>query len=62
MSSISLRLSDDLIAEVDTGAKQLHVSRTSYIRKALRLMNKTVYTQVRRERLMKVSRKVRENR
>jgi metal-responsive CopG/Arc/MetJ family transcriptional regulator len=60
MSTISLRLPDNLMAEVDVFAKELHLPRAAYVRKALEQMNATVAAQHRRARLMEVSRKVRE--
>ena len=59
MSTISLRLPDNLMEEVDAFAKELHLPRAAYVRKALEQMNATVAAQHRRARLMEVSRKVR---
>ena len=59
MSTISLRLPDSLMEEVDTFARELHIPRAAYVRKALEQMNATVAAQHRRARLMDVSRKVR---
>jgi metal-responsive CopG/Arc/MetJ family transcriptional regulator len=59
MSTISLRLPDNLMEEVDAFAKELHLPRAAYVRKALEQMNAAVAAQHRRARLMEVSRKVR---
>lgn len=59
MSTLSLRLPDDLLHEVDTFAEQLHLPRAAYVRKALEQMNAEVAAQRRRARLMEASLKVR---
>jgi metal-responsive CopG/Arc/MetJ family transcriptional regulator len=59
MTTLSLRLPDELLHEVDTYAKQMHIPRAAYVRKALEQMNDAVATQRRRTRLMEVSLKVR---
>jgi predicted transcriptional regulator len=59
MTTLSLRLSDDLIHAVDASAAQLQISRAAYVRKALEQMNVSVAAQRRRARLMEVSLKVR---
>lgn len=58
MISVSLRLSDELLKEAEHRAKILHLSRCEYIRRAIAAMNKEVFTQKRREHLMKVSRRI----
>lgn len=60
MARLSVRLSDDLMHEVDISAEQLHLPRAAYVRKALEQMNTTVAARRRRERLMEVSQKVRD--
>jgi predicted transcriptional regulator len=59
MSSLSVRVPDDLLHEIDTLAAELHLPRAAYIRKALEQMNAAVAAQRRRARLMEVSLKVR---
>lgn len=59
MTTLSLRLPDDLLHEVDASAEQLHIPRAAYVRKALEQMNTAVAAQRRRARLMEVSLKVR---
>ena len=59
MTTLSLRLPDDLLHDVDVSAEQLHIPRAAYVRKALEQMNAAVATQRRRSRLMEVSLKVR---
>ena len=59
MTTLSLRLPDELLHEVDTYAEQLHLPRAAYVRKALEQMNAAVSAQQRRTRLMEASLKVR---
>lgn len=59
MTTLSLRIPDDLLHEVDDSAEQLHIPRAAYIRKALEQMNASVAAQRRRTRLMEASLKVR---
>ncbi|MDD5285904.1 MAG: hypothetical protein PHD54_08590 [Desulfuromonadaceae bacterium] len=59
MTTLSLRLPDDLLREVDVSADELHIPRAAYVRKALEQMNAAVYAQRRRTRLMEASLKVR---
>jgi predicted transcriptional regulator len=60
MTTLSLRLPEDLLREVDAHAEELHIPRAAYVRKALEQMNAAVAAERRRTRLMEVSRKVRE--
>ena len=59
MATISFRLSDDLLHEVDTSAEQLRIPRAAYVRKALEQMNAAVAAQHRRAWLMEASLEVR---
>ena len=59
MTTLSLRLSEELLHEVDATAEQLHMPRAEYVRRALEQMNRTVAAQQRRARLMEASLKVR---
>ncbi|MBI5483586.1 MAG: CopG family transcriptional regulator [Deltaproteobacteria bacterium] len=59
MTTLSLRLPDELLHEVETFAEQMHIPRAAYVRKALEQMNASVAAQRRRTRLMEVSLKVR---
>ena len=59
MTTLSLRIPDDLLHEVDDSAEQLHIPRAAYIRKALEQMNASVAAQRSRARLMEASLKVR---
>ena len=57
--TISLRMPDDFLHEVDVFAEELHLPRAAYVRKALERMNAFVAGERRRKRLMEVSLKVR---
>ena len=59
MSTVSLRLPDDLLKEAENRAKALHIPRAEYIRRAIAVMNDKVLAHKRRERLMAVSKRVR---
>lgn len=60
MMTISLRMPDDFLHEVDVFAEEMHLPRAAYVRKALERMNAAVAEERRRKRLMEVSLKVRE--
>ena len=56
MSTVSIRLPNDLLKETESTAKTLHIPRAEYIRRAIVAMNQEMVAQKRRERLMKISR------
>lgn len=59
MSTISLKLPDDLLETSGEHAERLNVSRAEYIRRAIVRMNDTMAARARKERLARASRKVR---
>ena len=59
MNTISIRLPDDMLNEVDKIAKDLNLPRTAYLRQAILSMNSKVKEDRRRARIMKLSRRVR---
>jgi predicted transcriptional regulator len=59
MTTISIRLPDNVLNEVDKIAKELNVPRTAYLRQAILTMNSKVKEERRRARVMKLSRRVR---
>lgn len=59
MTTISIRLPDDILSEVDKIARELKVPRTEYLRRAILAMNRKVYEDKRRTRIMKASNRVR---
>ena len=60
MSTLPVRLPDQLMHEVERISKGQKLSRAGYVRKALESMNKEVLASHRRERLAKASRHVRD--
>lgn len=61
MSIVSIRLSNELLQEVDVMAKALHIARTEYIRKAIEQMNEKTLELKRKQNLVQASLKVRKN-
>jgi metal-responsive CopG/Arc/MetJ family transcriptional regulator len=59
VATISLRVPDDLVKEVDNHARELHIQRAEYFRRAIVLLNAQVAAEQRRRRLMEVSQRVR---
>ena len=60
MSTLSVRLPDQLMQEVEKISKSQNLSRAGYVRKALESMNKEVMASHRRERLTNASFHVRD--
>ena len=60
MSTISLKLPDDLLERSGRCAEALNVSRAEYIRRAIEAMNRETTTRLRAERLADASRRVRD--
>jgi len=59
MSALTVRLTNQIIDEVDNRAKKLHITRSEYIRKSIKNMNNKLYQQERKERFIRVSKLVR---
>lgn len=59
MATISLRLPDELLLEMDKYARQLSIPRAEYVRRALEEYNARLLEKQRRERIMRASRRVR---
>lgn len=59
MTTISIRLPDNVLNEVDKIAKDLKVPRTAYLRQAILSMNSKVKEDRRKARIMKLSKRVR---
>jgi predicted transcriptional regulator len=59
MTTVSLRLPDDLLKEAESEAKALRIPRAEYIRRAIAAMNSEMFARKRRERLINISRCVR---
>ena len=60
MGSISLKLPDELLENSSECAGALQISRAEYIRRAIDRMNRETATRMRAERLVRASKKVRE--
>jgi metal-responsive CopG/Arc/MetJ family transcriptional regulator len=60
MTTITIRVPDEMLHEIDKRASDLQIPRAVYVRKALERMNKGVVAEQRRQRLMEVSCRVRE--
>jgi metal-responsive CopG/Arc/MetJ family transcriptional regulator len=60
MNTISIRLPDDIIREVDCQAAELQIPRAEYLRRAIISMNRETRGYRQRLRLMEVSARVRE--
>lgn len=59
MSTLSLRLPDELMHDVDYYADQLQIPKAAYVRRAIEQMNASMAVQQKRLRLMEASLKVR---
>ncbi len=59
MNAISIRLPDDVLRELDRRAAQLKLTRTEYIRAAVRAMNRAVDEDRRKARIRSASLRVR---
>jgi metal-responsive CopG/Arc/MetJ family transcriptional regulator len=59
MTTISIRIPDEILNEVDRFSRDLKVPRTEYLRQAILLMNRKVKEDRRRIRIMKLSQRVR---
>lgn len=59
MSTVSMRLPDHLLREMDKRAMELDIPRTEYIRRAILAMNRALDDTKRRDRLKRASLKVR---
>lgn len=59
MTTVSLRLPDELVKEAEKRAKELKIPRAEYIRRAIVALNAQVLAEHRRRRMMEASRRVR---
>ena len=60
MTVITIRLEEDLLSEISSRAKALHMKRTEYIRKAIKMFNERVRRKEEKEKLINASMKVRD--
>lgn len=59
MSALTVRLPNNVIDEVNNRAKKLHITRSEYIRKSIKNMNKKLQQQERKDKFIRVSKLVR---
>lgn len=59
MTNITVRLPENMLHSIDIFAKDLHLSRSEYIKKAILSMNKTLQDKARTQQLIAASQKVR---
>ena len=59
MTTVSLRLPDNLLKEADRRARELRVPRAEYIRAAIAAWNAQALAEQRRRRMMQASKRVR---
>ncbi len=60
MTTVSIRLPDELLEEADKRAHEMHIPRAEYIRRAIESLNAKAVADQRRHRMMNASRRVRE--
>lgn len=60
MTTVSIRLPDELLKEADKHAHEMHIPRAEYIRRAIVSLNAEAIASHRRRRMMEASRRVRE--
>jgi metal-responsive CopG/Arc/MetJ family transcriptional regulator len=60
MSTVTLRLPDNIVNKIDINAHTLHMSRSEYIKKAILAMNFEIQERTRVEKLMAASKRVRQ--
>jgi metal-responsive CopG/Arc/MetJ family transcriptional regulator len=59
MATLSIRIPDDLLAEIDRHAKAAKVARAAYVRRALELLNTAAAQAEKRRRMQHASARVR---
>jgi predicted transcriptional regulator len=60
MTSVTLRLPDNVVYKVDINAHILHMSRNEYIKKAILAMNYDIQERTRKQKLRDASQRVRQ--
>ena len=59
MATISIRIQDNDLKELNQHSRNLHIPRAEYVRQAVIAMNKQVDRELRKKRIMEASRRVR---
>ena len=52
MATISIRIQDEVLEELNKRSRSLHIPRAEYVRQALIAMNKQVDRELRKKRIM----------
>lgn len=60
MATISIRIQDEVLEELNERSRNLHIPRAEYVRRAVIAMNKQVDRELRKKRITEASRRVRE--
>lgn len=60
MTTVTLRLSENIVHKIDINAHTLHMNRSEYIKKAILEMNQEVEARERKQKLMAASQLVRQ--
>ena len=61
MSTVSIRLSDDLLKEADNRARKMNIPRAEYVRRVIEEMNRKALFSERRNSLFAASRRIGQN-
>ena len=60
MATISIRIQDEILEEINDNSQKLQIPRAEYVRQAVIAMNKQVDKELRRKRITEASMRVRE--
>ena len=60
MTTVTIRISDDVVHSIDSCANHLHLTRSEYIKRAILAMNKMLVDESRAQKLRSASQKVRQ--
>lgn len=60
MATISIRIQEEILTEINEHSRKLHIPRAEYVRRAVIAMNKQVDRELRKKRIEEASRRVRE--
>ncbi len=60
MTTVTIRIPDDIVHNIDTCANHLNLTRSEYIKRAILAMNKTLKDDARAQRLRNASQRVRQ--
>jgi predicted transcriptional regulator len=60
MTTVTIRIPDDVVHSIDSCANHLHLTRSEYIKRAILAMNKMLSDETRAQKLRSASQKVRQ--